>query len=99
MSNLKGGGIAEYVASDVSKITNCQKSLDLTVAIFARLFDLESDLDLFQKIAIKFFSAFRANAVAELGVGMAADIFFDLIPIAFIVANFFTGGTNVQQAA
>lgn len=39
---------------------------------------------------IQFFDAIRTKSVTKLGFRMAGNIFFQLIPIAFIIANFFT---------
>ena len=43
--------------------------------------------------------AIGTNAVSKIGIRMGADIGFDLLPIPLIVANFFAGGANGQQAA
>ena len=48
---------------------------------------------------IQLFRAFRADAVAELGLGVAADIPLDLVPVPLVVTNFFAGSAYGQQAA
>ena len=45
---------------------------------------------LFLNFEIKLFDAFQADAVRKFGFGMILDISFQSIPIAFIIANFFT---------
>ena len=43
--------------------------------------------------------AFGADAVGEVGVGMAGDVVLDLLPGAVVFADFFAGGADGQQAA
>ena len=43
------------------------------------------------------FQALRADAMAELGLGMAADIRLDLVPVATVVANLLATGANAEQ--
>ena len=50
-------------------------------------------------ILVELAGAFRADAVAELGVGMGTDVILDLIPIAFVVSDFFAGRANGEKAA
>ena len=42
---------------------------------------------------------FRADAVAEVGVGMFFQIRFDLVPISFVITNLFAGSADRDKAA
>jgi len=49
-------------------------------------------------LRIQPFCAFHAESMAELGVGMRADIGFQLMPCAFIVADLLAGRTDGQYS-
>jgi hypothetical protein len=44
-----------------------------------------------------FFCTFPADAVAELGIGMFMDIGFHLLPVAFVITDFFAVHADGQQ--
>jgi hypothetical protein len=48
---------------------------------------------------IIFIQAVRADAMGKIGVGMRLNIAFNVISVAFIVADFFTMGADRQEAA
>src|ERR1051326_3715416 len=43
--------------------------------------------------------ALRADAVAEIGLRVAADVRFQLMPVSLVVANLFAGRADGQQSA
>ena len=48
---------------------------------------------------IKLFDTGLAETMAEFGLGVIAEIFFQLLPEAPVIADFLTGGANRNQAA
>ena len=50
-------------------------------------------------ITIKFPGAIGADAVAELGIRSCPDILVNVIPIAFVIANFLAGSADRQKTA
>src|SRR5712692_9836796 len=61
--------------------------------------DERTDLRRSGEFRIQLLRAFGANPMGKLGVGMVADILFNLLPISVVVANLFTGSTNRQQSS
>jgi hypothetical protein len=48
------------------------------------------------KVRIKLLRTNRANTVTELGFGMIANVFFDLIPVTVVIAYVLAGGAYWQ---
>src|SRR5580692_9007082 len=54
---------------------------------------------LIKELGVLVLGARWADAVSEMGAGMFADVMLELIPIAFVVADFFAVGTNREKTA
>jgi hypothetical protein len=89
-------------AAPLNKISTALRQaagLTLDGAVLKRYLENNSVFIVKVKFRIKFPGAFRTDAVAEFGSGMFMNICLDLIPIAFIVPDFLTVGTDGKQPA
>lgn len=52
-----------------------------------------------KRFRIELAAAIRADAVAEIGLGMVADVHLQIVPLAFLIADFPAGCADGQQSA